>query len=158
MTTLFTADTHFGHGGALGLFRRPFSSVQEMDAALISAWNAAVQPNDEIWHIGDFAVRHRDPAALLAGLHGVKHLVPGNNDAAGIRELPGWTSVCPLVELERDGVKLILCHYALRTWPGMGRGTLNLHGHSHGRLPPKPDQFDVGVEARGFRPVRLREL
>ena len=40
MAILFTADTHFGHGGALGLFRRPFPSVAAMDAALIEGWNA----------------------------------------------------------------------------------------------------------------------
>jgi len=34
VTTFFTADTHFGHGGALGLFRRPFPDVASMDAAI----------------------------------------------------------------------------------------------------------------------------
>jgi hypothetical protein len=27
----FTADTHFGHAGAIGRFKRPFRSVAEMD-------------------------------------------------------------------------------------------------------------------------------
>ena len=40
----------------------------------------------------------------------------------------------------------------------MGRGALDLHGHSHGRLAPLPRQYDVGVDARGFRPVTLAEL
>ncbi len=158
MATLFTADTHFGHGGALGLYHRPFPSVAAMDAALVAAWNAAVAPEDEVWHLGDFAVRHPGPAALLAALHGTKHLVPGNNDPASVRDLAGWVSASPLVEIEREGVRLVLCHYALRTWPGMSRGALNLHGHSHGRLRAMPRQFDVGVDARGFRPVRLAEL
>ncbi len=129
-----------------------------MDAALAERWNDAVRPGDEVWHLGDFAVRHPDPAALLASLHGTKHLVPGNNDPAGVRALPGWASVCPLAEIVRDGTPLVLCHYALRTWPGQGKGTLNLHGHSHGRLKPLPGQFDVGVDARDYRPVQLAEL
>ena len=64
----FTADTHFGHGGALGLFRRPFASVAAMDAALIERWNATVAAEDTVWHLGDFAVRVREAraAALLA--------------------------------------------------------------------------------------------
>jgi hypothetical protein len=27
LATFFTTDTHFGHGGALGLFRRPFAGA-----------------------------------------------------------------------------------------------------------------------------------
>jgi calcineurin-like phosphoesterase family protein len=129
-----------------------------MDAALLQAWNAIVQPGDEVWHLGDFAVRHPDPAGLLAALNGAKHLVPGNNDPATVRALPGWASVCPLVETTVDGTALVLCHYALRTWPGQAKGALNLHGHSHGRLKPLPRQFDVGVDARDYRPVRVGEL
>ena len=129
-----------------------------MDQALVEAWNAVVRPDDEVWHLGDFAVRHPDPAGLLASLNGVKHLVPGNNDPAAVRALQAWASVPPLVEIVVDGTALVLCHYALRTWPGQARGALNLHGHSHGRLKPFPRQFDVGVDARGYRPVQLGEL
>ena len=153
--TYFTADTHFGHAGARSLYRRPYASVAEMDSALVAAWNETVGPEDTVWHLGDFAVRHRDPAALLSSLLGHKHLVPGNNDPADVRGLPGWASVCPLVDTEVEGTALVLCHYALRSWPGRA---LNLHGHSHGRLKPLPRQFDVGVDARGFRPVSLEQL
>jgi calcineurin-like phosphoesterase family protein len=158
IATFFTADTHFGHAGARALYRRPFASVAAMDEALVERWNAVVGPGDEVWHLGDFAVRHPDPAAVLARLHGVKHLVPGNNDPAEVRALSGWASVCPFVEIEREGVRLVLCHYALRTWPGQARGALDLHGHSHGRLKTLPRQFDVGVDAREFRPVAVGAL
>jgi len=40
----------------------------------------------------------------------------------------------------------------------MSKGALNLHGHSHGRLRPQTRQFDVGVDARDFRPITLKEL
>ena len=78
----FTADQHFGHGGALGFYRRPFASVAEMDAAMVARWNNAVGREDEVWHLGDFAWRQKPDriAALLATLHGRKHLVTGNND------------------------------------------------------------------------------
>jgi calcineurin-like phosphoesterase family protein len=158
VTVLFTGDTHFGHAGARTLYRRPFASVAEMDGALESNWNAAVAPDDEVYHLGDFAIRHPAPGALLERLHGRKHLLTGNNDPVATTALPGWTSVQPYLELQLDGVRLVLCHYAFRTWNGMGRGALNVHGHSHGRLRPLPRQFDVGVDANGFRPVTLAEL
>ncbi len=160
MTVFFTADTHFGHAGALGLYRRPFASVAEMDAALIARWNATVRPEDEIWHLGDFALgaAARNAAALLASLHGRKHLVLGNNDGPTTSGAPGWSSVQHYAELALEGTHLVLCHYPFRTWRNMHRGWRNLHGHSHGRLAPLPRQTDVGVDAWDFRPVTLAEI
>jgi calcineurin-like phosphoesterase family protein len=160
MAVLFTADTHFGHGGALGLYRRPFASVVAMDAAMTALWNETVAPDDEVWHLGDFALG-RTAAQMgpsLDALNGRKHLVAGNNDGAATLSLPGWASVQPYAELRHEGKLLVLCHYAFRTWRDMARGAINLHGHSHGRLSPMPRQFDVGVDTRGFRPVGLAGL
>ncbi len=160
MAVLFTADTHFGHAGARALYRRPFDSVATMDAAMEEHWNTVVGPDDEVWHLGDFALRMAEDAmaALLARLHGRKHLVTGNNDGPATLRLPGWASVQPYMEMELDGQGLVLCHYAFRTWRNMGRGWLNLHGHSHGRLAPMPRQVDVGVDVWAFRPVGLTEI
>jgi len=96
-TVLFTADTHFGHAGALGLYRRPFASVAAMDAALIEHWNRAVAPTDEVYHLGDVAMTSKRERieALLSALHGRKHLITGNNDRAGTREARGWSTVQP---------------------------------------------------------------
>jgi calcineurin-like phosphoesterase family protein len=158
MRTWFTADTHFGHGSLRALLRRPFPSTAAMDTALVAAWNDSVAPEDEVWHLGDFAVGHPDPAELLATLHGEKHLIWGNNDPEPVRALPGWASAQPYAELEREGRALVLCHYPFRSWIGQSKGALNLHGHSHGRLKPLARQYDVGVDARGYRPVQLADL
>ena len=164
MSTFFIADTHFGHAGARSLFRRPFSSVTEADTAIISRWNEAVAPGDEVWHLGDFAagageaVLAARAVALLARLNGRKCLVAGNNDPPAVRALPGWHAVRDYAEIEQDGVGLVLCHYPLRSWRNQGRGWWNLHGHSHGRLAPLTRQADVGVDARDFRPLRFADL
>lgn len=160
MTVFFTADTHFGHGGALGFYHRPFASTAAMDEALVLRWNETVGPGDEVWHLGDFAIRQSAAvvAAMLARLAGVKHLVIGNNDPPATTGQPLWASVQPYAEITLDGVPLVLCHYPFRSWRGMNKGALNLHGHSHGRLKPLPRQFDVGVDVRDFRPVTLAEI
>lgn len=160
VTMFFTADTHFGHAGARTLYRRPFPTTAAMDEAICRRWNETVQPDDDVWHLGDFALRMQaaEAGALLRSLHGRKHLITGNNDPEPMRALDGWASVQAYAEIEEAGVRLVLCHYAFRTWNGMAKGALNLHGHSHGRLKPLPRQVDVGVDVWEFRPVTLAQI
>lgn len=157
MATFFTSDTHFGDHRVLNLYPRPYGSVAEMDADLIARWNAVVGAGDEIWHLGDFARTPRVAAELLPKLNGRKHLVAGNNDI-GPDVAHGWETVQPYAEIEREGRRLVLCHYPFRSWNGQHRGSLNLHGHSHGRMKPLPRQFDVGVDVRDYAPVALEAL
>ena len=164
MSVLFTADTHFGHGGALGLFQRPFDTVAAMDEAMVARWNEAVAPRDDVWHLGDFAVPPASRAtperlgALLDRLHGCKRLVAGNNDGETVRALSGWREVLDYTEIEVQGVGLVLCHYPFRSWRNDRRGWWNLHGHSHHRLKPQTRQRDVGVDGHDFRPITLDVL
>lgn len=160
MATFFTGDTHFGDPRVLRIDRRPFPSVAAHDEALIEFWNETVLPEDEVWHLGDFAPGPGPEriAALLARLHGRKHLVIGNNDAAATLAASGWASVQHYAEITLDGTALVLCHYPFRTWNRMGRGVIDLHGHSHGRLKPMPRQHDVGVDAWDYRPVTLATI
>jgi calcineurin-like phosphoesterase family protein len=89
---------------------------------------------------------------------GGQHLVAGNNDPPATTELDGWASVQPYAEITVEGASLVLCHYPFRSWRGMDKGWLNLHGHCHGRMKPQTRQFDVGVDVWGFRPVNLATL
>jgi calcineurin-like phosphoesterase family protein len=157
VAVFFTADTHFGDPRVLRIDKRPFASIAEHDAGLIARWNETVAPYDEVWHLGDFALHVRDERleALLAALHGRKHLVSGNNDGPATLAAAGWASVQAYAELVLDGVAVVMCHYAFRTWKNMGRGWIDLHGHSHGRLKPQTRQYDVGVDAWDYRPVTL---
>lgn len=158
MALFFTADTHFGDHRTLNIHRRPFGTVAEMDEALVTGWNAVVTPEDVVWHLGDVARRPADVATLLSRLNGAKHLIRGNNDPAATGEAPGWASVGDYAELTEADHRLVLCHYPFRSWNGQHRRAINLHGHSHGRLKPMLRQYDVGVDARDYRPVRLAEL
>jgi calcineurin-like phosphoesterase family protein len=160
MTVWFTSDHHFGHSGARTLYRRPFASNAEMDRHMIDRWNALIKPEDDVWHLGDFAIRQPPDrvTTLLSELHGRKHLITGNNDDAAVTGATGWNSVQPYEELTIDGTLLVLCHYPFRTWRNMGKGSINLHGHSHGRLKSLPRQFDVGVDVWDFRPITVADF
>lgn len=160
MTVFFTSDTHFGDPRALRFDHRPFPDLEAHDAGLIERWNGVVGPDDTVWHLGDFALGPPPDrvAALFGALHGVKHLITGNNDGPDTLAMPGWASVQAYVEMTLEGTMLVLCHYAFRTWNGMGRGAVNLHGHSHGALRPQTRQYDVGVDVWSFAPVTFGDI
>lgn len=80
VATFFTSDTHFGDHRTLNIHKRPFASVGEMNAVLVATWNAAIGPDDEVWHLGDFARTESQMSQFLPALAGHKHLVRGNND------------------------------------------------------------------------------
>jgi calcineurin-like phosphoesterase family protein len=157
MALYFTSDTHFGHGGALGFFRRPFGSVAAMDEALIRAWNETVGTRDEVWHLGDFAIKQSASrmATILGALSGRKRLVRGNNDSDDTAALGGWLEVVEAKELALDHVRLVLTHHPMERVPD---GVLNLHGHSHGRRKQRPGWVDVGVDVWDYRPVAWERL
>lgn len=155
----FTSDTHFNDPRILRLDRRPFASLAEHDEALIGFWNERVGPDDEIWHLGDFARGGRASVEiLLSRLNGRKHLIIGNNDGDETVAADGWARVRHYAELSAEGRLFILCHYPFRTWNQMGKKSIDLHGHSHGKLKPLTRQYDVGVDAWAFRPVPLSAL
>jgi calcineurin-like phosphoesterase family protein len=156
----FTSDTHFGDPRILRIDKRPYPDLATHDAALIAAWNAVVRPEDNVWHLGDFALGPSGEriAEILGSLSGTKHLIIGNNDGAGTLQAHGWASIAHYVEISVDARRLVLCHYAFRTWNGIGRGAVNLHGHSHNKLKPIPRQYDVGVDAQGPAPISLADI
>lgn len=157
MTVFFTADTHFGDTRILNTAKRPFPTIAAHDEALIARWVETVAAGDDIFHLGDFAPRYDAGAlnTLLDRLPGRKHLITGNNDDDATRSHAGWASVRAYAEVEFDGTTCVLCHYAFRTWFRMGKGSVDLHGHSHGKLKPQTRQFDVGVDLWDYRPVTL---
>ena len=161
MTVWFTSDTHFGHANIIGYSDRPFGSVDEMDDALITRWNACVGPDDTIWHLGDFVFRNALPTErYLARLAGRKHLIWGNHDDAATRALPGWSTSQPYAEITVDDTRLVLFHYALRVWNRSHGGAVHLYGHSHNSLPGDRQCCDVGVDNPAWRygPTTLEQI
>ena len=116
ITVFFTADTHFGDYRTINIQRRPFATVDEMDALLIANWNAVVGIDDEVWHLGDVTRRPLEIPVLPGRLNGHKHLLRGNNDSSDTVAATGWDSTGDYVELALDGRRLVLCHYLFRSW------------------------------------------
>ena len=157
---MFTADTHWGHAGIIAQCGRPFSSVEDMDEAMIAGWNAVVRPIDTVHHLGDIAHK-ATPArakAIFDRLNGRKFLIVGNHDDAVTKALKWAGPPMQMTEPTVEGRRLVLFHYAMRAWPGQHRGVIQLYGHSHGRLPGTDRSLDVGVDAWGFVPVTIQQI
>jgi calcineurin-like phosphoesterase family protein len=148
----YTSDHHFGHKNIIALNSRPFTSVEEMDEALIARWNSVVGPDDVVYHLGDFSFGPQ--AHYLPRLNGEKHLVLGNHDPSLVSA--GWASINDMLHVTTsDGTRLVLCHYAMRVWSKSHYGAIHLYGHSHGSLAGDSQSCDVGVDCWGFEPVSL---
>ena len=160
-TTWFTSDTHFGHANIIRYSGRPFSDVKEMDETLIRNWNDVVGPDDDVFHLGDFAFRNPDAAASYRRrLNGRIHLIWGNHDSDQVRNAGIWESSSPYAEINVSSVRLVLLHYGMRVWNKCHHGSIHLFGHSHGSLPGDSGSVDAGVDypAWNYSPSRLSTI
>ncbi len=169
----FTADLHLGHANVVKLSKRPFSSVEEMDEALIANWNARVKGNDTVYIVGDLIYKSKEPEGYLSRLKGKKVLICGNHDGwvEKVDREKYFLSVSRYEEINVGGKTLTLCHYPLLEWRGSRRGLdcarlgLLVHGHLHNRVEEcyaplfrLPHALNAGVDVNGFMPVTLEEL
>lgn len=78
-----TADLHFGHQNILEYAKRPFSSVEEMNEALVENWNSVVGPKDVVHILGDLCMGKMDDSLkMISRLNGHLYLYTGNHDRA----------------------------------------------------------------------------
>ena len=159
MTQWFTADPHYGHKNIIKYCNRPFDTVQDMDETMIDNHNAVVKPDDDVYIVGDFSMGGPEvQSRYLKRLNGRKHLIKGNHDRHP-EKATGWTSVADYLELRaEDGTYLVLCHYGMRVWNGSYRGSVQLYGHSHGKLPGNSQSLDIGVDCWDYRPVLWKDI
>ncbi len=159
MSIWFTADLHLGHARILDYCKRPYADAREMDEALTDKWNEVVRPGDDVYVVGDFALGDAETVAFyLRRLRGRKHLAWGNHDRKSARTIKCWASSQAYIDITVDGQRLMMSHYAMRTWPGVHHGSIHLYGHSHGMLSPWRGSLDVGVDCWDYRPVSLDEV
>ncbi len=164
----FTSDTHFGHDGILKFCKRPFLTVEEMDAELIRRWNETVPEDGIVFHLGDFC--YGGTAAwnhYAKQLNGHKYLILGNHDIKNARNnsVQRFEMVAQQMCILVDGQSIILNHNPFLCYGGSYRNVWQLFGHVHsgpfsdtGLDIPRlkmlfPLQYDVGVDNNDFKPI-----
>jgi calcineurin-like phosphoesterase family protein len=145
-----------------------------MNETIIANWNGRVQPDDEVYHLGDVGYKTH-PFALLSmlrRLNGKIYLIKGNHDTKlfkilygdQIRERFEWVKDLHIMHVSTDKVgvkqKITLCHYPMISWDASHHGSWQLHGHVHNR--PVGNEFDlrmdVGVDTNNFHVYSLDEV
>lgn len=164
----FTADHHFGHANIIKFSERPFESIEDMHEQLIQRWNEKIGKDDMVYHLGDVSLGKPDfTKEILDRLNGKIHLIKGNHEYAALRipERFEWIKDYHELYVEDEShkmgkQKIMLFHYAMRTWNGSHHGTWQLYGHSHGTLSDDENalSIDVGVDCHSFYPVSYEEI
>jgi calcineurin-like phosphoesterase family protein len=117
---------------------RPWTDPNEMDEAMVKAWNDRVRPNDKVYHLGDVVI-NRKALTILNRLNGDKILIRGNHDifkdedyTPYFRSLRGYHVL--------NG--MILSHIPIHE-ESLGRFGVNIHGHLHSNRVMKDGAIDV---------------
>lgn len=159
----YTADPHFGYLPLVA--RRDFASAEQMDAALMAAWNRTVGPDDTVYLIGDIGWNGGHvPCRTLSRLNGKKHLIRGNHDT-GYLDAPllyrYFESVTDFLEIDDGAHHIFLSHYPmLYSKPNgyMIHGHIHNSGQFHDILRSQPRVLNAGVDINGLAPVTLEQL
>jgi len=151
MGVFFIADTHFGEERTLQLWKRPFSSVTDMDRRMIANWNGVVSDGDTVHHLGDFGFYDR-----ITGLNGNIIFLPGNYDDPELVE--AMSKTCEIIEpntvVEIDGNRFQLVHEPDEA----EAGKFFLFGHIHKSQMVKRNGLNVGVDCHNFYPIDLETV
>ena len=138
------SDTHFGHLGVCKFTRndgvtklRPWDNPDEMDEAMVKAWNDRVRPNDKIYHLGDCVI-NRKALKIFERLNGDKVLIRGNHDIFRDDEYRKYFRELRAYHVMNG---LILSHIPLHP-ESLGRFGCSIHGHLHANRVMKPTGVD----------------
>jgi calcineurin-like phosphoesterase family protein len=175
MTVWFTSDEHYDHKNIIAYSGRPFADVLEMQRELVARHNALVGDDDDVWHLGDFALNEKTIPGILSQLRGRHHLIVGNHDrchpchkkSEGAKRrylLFGFASVQREVHMG----PWILNHLPYTgdsaneprypEWRPKDEGKVLLHGHVHELWKTKDRMINVGVDQWNYAPVSLATL
>ena len=171
-SVFLVSDTHFGHAGVCRFMRndgvtklRPWDNADEMDEAMVAAWNERVRPNDKVYHLGDVVI-NRKALGIMRRLNGDKVLIRGNHDIFRDDEYRQYFRELRAYHVMNG---MILSHIPIHS-ESLGRFGVNIHGHLHANRVMLPgfngkitDIVDVRyhcvcVEQTDFSPILFEDV
>ena len=169
----FTSDTHFCHQPSFLWEPRGFSSVEEMNEAIIENWNKIVKPNDIVYHLGDTMLNdNKKGIECFKRLNGQIFLTFGNHETEVRKNLlfsechdkilGGWYAYV----IKHGKLSIYMGHYPTLTAnydeKHFNQHVIALHGHTHQQAnflyPNNPFCYHVGMDSHDCTPVNIEEI
>ena len=164
MTTYFTSDTHFGHKNICGPNgfeekRKAFENSDDMDEHIINVWNKQVNPEDIVYHLGDFFLytKYQKLLDTIDRLNGKIIWIAGNHDShkngrrinryylkKADESGPKVTFLPHGCRLIIDGYTLFLNHYGQLL--GGRPKVFSIHGHIHAAKTMFQNHINIGLD------------
>ena len=167
MSIWFTSDLHFNHNRDFVYEPRGFSSVYEMNEALLDNYNSVIKPDDEVYILGDLMLGDDYAIKYIRQLNGKIHVIRGNHDSA--RRLEMYKDSHNIIDIQNSdyfnygGYRFYLSHYptlcSYISGKPLKNNLINICGHTHTK-----DKFadfinnfiyHVEVDAHNCFPVNL---
>lgn len=168
----FTSDWHFCHDKEFVYVPRGFSSIEQMNKAIVNNHNSVVNTDDDVYVLGDLMLNNNEQALeYIKQLNGNLHIIRGNHDTD--ERLKLYLNLNNVVEISEakhfkyNKYHFFLCHYPCLTSnmdidkPLRAR-LINLCGHSH--TTNKFNDFDKGLiyhvemDAHDCYPVNIDQI
>jgi calcineurin-like phosphoesterase family protein len=165
MNNFFTADEHHGHENIIKYCNRPFRDHKHATKETIQRHNSVVGPDDMVHHVGDFSLAGNDKRGyirkILDKMNGRHILILGNHDRLSPFSYidVGFESVHTSLELEIDGIKMVLNHDpSVRVM--VPDDIILICGHWHDIFPTFKERkmVNVGVDIWDFYPVSFNTI
>ena len=134
----FISDPHFFHENVIRFDKRPFASVEEMNAKMRDWWNNTISEKDRIYILGDFIwLPPSDPEYIkfTKSLNGKKVLIKGNHD--NVEKFSSELKNCfediqNRKEIKLNKKRIIMDHYPLMMYRhDTDANVFHFHGHTH---------------------------
>lgn len=176
----FISDTHFGHKKIIEYTNRPFSSVDDMDEAIIQRWNYRVGKDDTVFHLGDFCLGgEKEAHRYFIQLNGKITVLanPWHHDKNWLKRGVEYKSykghpveivdAIHVLEYPQFAIStypraVVLSHYPQLVWERKHFLSWHMYGHIHNLNAPYFSEgvlaLNVCVDATNFRPVSIEEV
>jgi calcineurin-like phosphoesterase family protein len=161
-----TSDWHFGHDREFIYKARGFSSIEEMNEAIIERHNSVVAPQDIVYCLGDCMLGDNEKGIeCIKRLNGEIHIIPGNhctNTRIKLYHENHFNVEADAFRLKQGKYSFLATHYPMLTGnlekESLTQMTLNLYGHTHQTthfFHDLPYCYHVGMDAHDCYPVSL---
>lgn len=167
----FSSDLHFCHNKSFLYEPRGFSSVEEMNEAIVNNWNRIVKPEDTVYLLGDVILNDIEKGyQYFNALNGYINIILGNHDGKTKIDLFKRISNVNIMGyawlLQYHKFNFFLSHYPSITSnyddKDLKKRTINLHGHSHQTnnflFPDNPFIYHVGLDSHNCTPITIDEI